>query len=144
MVLLPWQEAVMGLILEALGGKNKAHMKINVGRRGGHTTLAAEVVKRMPDRACTIVPNEAMPYAHKQHLAKMLASLEDRIWVSSPLEAVHNDGVAGKVTKYDILERNFDPLAGKEICIVDGASHFSQWELDPIRLADWKVLVELG
>lgn len=143
-VLTPWQQAILDLVLEELAKGRKRHIIINAGRRAGHTTLAAALLQSTKGHSCAIVPNKDMPYAHKQHLVKLLDGNDESVWVSTPLEAEPNDGVVSTVTKYDIIDRTFEPLRGKELCVIDGASHYSQWELDPIRMAEWTVLVELG
>lgn len=137
--LLPWQQSVIDHLLAApkstLGTnrmRNVDHgVMVNFGRRAGHTTLAKYILENFPN-ACVVVCSDKLPY---HDLAQFPESVHSRIFVSTPQEAV------GKKT---IIEKAVEPLKSAEICIVDNARRFSDWELEPMRNAPWLKYVELA
>jgi hypothetical protein len=101
-------------------------IRINMGRRRGHTSLAQMVLEKFPD-AVMVVPTEVM----RKRLPK---ELHDRIWVCSPQEAIG---------KADIISKIFEPLKSGKILIIDNASYLSEWELETLRAGSWDKYVEL-
>jgi hypothetical protein len=105
-------------------------VRINMGRRQGHSTLAQMILERYPN-SVLVLPTETAPYYHKQKYPK---ELHDRIWVCSPQEAVG---------KFEIMSRAFEPLKSASILVIDNASFLSEWELETLRAASWLKYVEL-
>lgn len=135
MELTKWQEAVIdylssGSKVPASGTSRTQNLdygvRVNFGRRAGHTTLAYEILRRFPD-ACLIVP-------HELDAKRAPAEIRDRVMVSSPGEA-HS--------KRAIMEKNVPVLCNAKILVIDGASRISKWELETLRAAKWDRYVEL-
>jgi hypothetical protein len=106
-------------------------LRINWGRQAGHTTLAIKILEEFPT-SCLVVPSDKMPY---NDLGRVPAHLRSRVWVSAPAESY---------AKYDIMEKEFEPLMSSDIVVVDPACRLSNWEIEPIRAAKWRKYLELS
>jgi len=136
-----WQASVIEyLLLERDETTSYAPRELNMElgwqaqtpRQYGQTFLAAVILKELP--SVMVVPTDI----DKKRILNKYKWLQDRegmILVSKHLE---------REQKRAVMERKIPPLDKAGICIVDGASRLSQWELEPLRCADWIKYVELG
>lgn len=158
-----WQDAVYQLMLDRLVSPdlkvfratvsprtfNMSHgVRINAGRRAGHSTLARKILAEL-DAVVLVVPTNAEPpYSDKaRHEAELRKTghedLANHIWVSRPLDIAPMRGGI-ELIKSDVLQKTFAPIQGKEICVVDAASRFSEDEIEVLRATPWAMYVELG
>lgn len=143
--LYPWQQMVMDLIAEPMnsdlrrqmkeimspGAFNKNHgVYMSMGRRAGHTTLAAHIVNTFPG-AIAIAPNERM----RDLLQKQVKNDHHRVVMAR---------FPDTQMKFNVINRVEPPFDTAEICVVDGASLLTEWELAPIRCAQWDFYIELA
>lgn len=152
---IAWQDAVIGMAKEVMDplmgslratlsprGFNMSHgLRVNMGRRRGHSTLARRILMEM--NAILVVPTMAPPFSDLQQHSAELKKLgrEDlikNIWPSRPLDIV------GDTCKQDVIDKAFEPFTGKTVCVVDAASRLSDDELELLRATTWMLYVELG
>lgn len=144
MDLYSWQQVILQMVLDGrqipgvLGQTPSQRMvnlgrgiRVNMGMRAGHTTLAQEILRQVPS-ACVVVPNDHPPHPDLQRYPK---DLQPRVFVAIPQEAVG---------KAEIMQKMVTPLRDARVCVIDGASRISEWELEPFRCANWDLYVELG
>jgi len=141
----PWQQVVLGLLREPLNAKLRDQMRevlspgafnrqfglyLNMGRQAGHTTLAAMILEDIPG-SIAIEPNERMVTL----LRNKVPERADRVVLAR---------FPDTQMKFNIIHRVEPPLSEATVCVVDGASLLSEWEVAPIRCAQWEHYVELG
>lgn len=105
-------------------------LRLSWGRRMGHSTLAAMILKEYPD-AVLIVPNDRL----QEMMVRRIPEAKDRI-----IRATFPEGN----DKKKIIKKEAAPLKGKNVCVIDNASLLTEWEISPFRCAPWDAYVELG
>lgn len=104
-------------------------IRVNYGRRAGHTTLAAMILERFPE-AIVVVPERQLGI-----IRRYAPMHTDRI-IPARFPDTHE--------KFAIMSKSEGPWNEASICVVDNASMFTEWELAPLRSAYWDHYIELA
>lgn len=148
----PWYDSVVEYVVGGLSprlarladmGSNRTRnvdygIRVNFGRRQGHTTLAQMLASEFDD-VVVIVHHEE---DEKRFVKPNTELLQPRVWVSRPLDIVPQE--ASGWSRDDVVNRAYPPLKDARVCVVDGASGMSLDELELLRAAKWGAYIELS
>lgn len=101
---------------------------VKMGRQAGHTTVAKQILGKIQD-SIVIVPAFRLQ-EFKRGLTPMMA---ERVFPSDLLdsESASNRGA-------------FFRLQNVKVCVLDDATHISQWHREQFRKAGWEKYIELN